>query len=380
MPSARSVDPGPHRSVNSGRPAPPPSGSGVVRDRLSFRADGRLTIVQFNDTQDSHRTDMRTIQLQRAVLDDVRPDVVVINGDVISGGPTTPLQVRQAINNVVEPMEERRIPWAVTLGNHDADSAAATGLGGAEILEFVGRYAHNLNLAGAGGITGSGNQVVTVSGSRAHSDAFALWLIDSGRYAPQEISGQGFEGYPSWDWVRADQVRWYLETSEALEAHNAAPVPGLLFQHIPLWEHRFMWFASVDSRTPADHARAVTRHDIVGQRYEPEATGPINSGLFSALLHRGDVRGVYVGHDHVNTYDGDYYGVRLGYGPGTGFGAYGLPGRRQHNLRGARIFHLDEGADGVLAGTELRMASDYGIDLSPGQQPGEPAELPDWAH
>ena len=45
-------------------------------------------------------------------------------------------------------------------------------------------------------------------------------------------------------------------------------------------------------------------------------------------MHRGDVRGVYVGHDHVNTYDGDYYGVRLGYGPGTGFGTYGLSGRR----------------------------------------------------
>ncbi|HJB09164.1 MAG TPA: metallophosphoesterase [Candidatus Brachybacterium merdavium] len=356
-----------------------PTGSGIVRGRLSFPADGQLTIVQFNDTQDCHRTDVRTTQLQRAVLEDVDPDVVVLNGDVVDGAPSTPRELRQAINNVVQPMEERGIPWVLTLGNHDADSAAVTGLGAAEILEFAGRYPHNLNTAGAEGITGRGNQVLMITGSRSPGDAFALWLIDSGRYAPERIAGQDLEGYPRWDWVRADQVRWYLETSEAIEAQNAGPVPGLLFQHIPLWEHRFMWFASVDSRTPEDHARAVTRHGIRGLRHEEEATGPLNSGLFSALLHRGDVRGVYVGHDHVNTYDGDYYGVRLGYGPGTGFGTYGLSGRREHHLRGARVFHLDEQAEGVLTGTELRLACDYGIDLSPGRQPGPPAELPAWA-
>src|SRR5690625_2917629 len=53
-----------------------PTGSGIVRGRLSFPADGQLTIVQFNDTQDCHRTDVRTTQLQRAVLEDVDPDVV----------------------------------------------------------------------------------------------------------------------------------------------------------------------------------------------------------------------------------------------------------------------------------------------------------------
>src|SRR5690625_5536853 len=117
-----------------------------------------------------------------------------------------------------------------------------------------------------------------------------------------------------------------------------------------------MWFASVDSRTPEDPPRAVTRHGIRGLRHEQEATGPLNSGLFSALLHRGDVRGVYVGHDHVNTYDGDYYGVRLGYGPGTGFGTYGLAGRRELHLRWSLVFHLDEYAEVVVHGNERRMA------------------------
>lgn len=357
-----------------------PSGSapkdGIVRDALRMREGGTFTVVQFNDTQDGPTTDRRTIALQEAVLDDVQPDMVVINGDVIDGSPRTALEAKQAINNVVRPMEDRGIAWALTFGNHDEDSSEVTGLDESDYLDFVRQYAHNVNTAGARGITGSGNEVLTVRSADGRSDAFALWLLDSGRYAPEQIAGQDFEGYPDWDWLRPDQVQWYLETSAALEKKNTALVPGLVFQHIALWEHRFMWFAGVDSRTDADHDRAVQKHSIEGERNEDECPGPFNSGMFAAMLQRQDVKGLFVGHDHVNTYVGDYYGIQLGYAPGTGFGPYGLGGEEENRLRGARVFCLDESVEGVYAGTELRFAADYGIDLSPSAQPGEPADFP----
>src|SRR5699024_9776210 len=181
---------------------------GIVRGELGFRDDGTFTVVQFNDTQDGPRTDRRTIALQDAVLEDVRPDVVVLNGDVIDGSPRTAGEAKQALNNVVRPMEDRGIPWALTFGNHDEDSTARTGLDEAGYVDFVRQYTHNVNTAGADGVTGTGNQVLTVRSASAPRDAFALWLIDSGRYAPEQIAGQGFEGYPDWDWVRPDQVRW----------------------------------------------------------------------------------------------------------------------------------------------------------------------------
>lgn len=219
--------------------------------------------------------------------------------------------------------------------------------------------------------------MLTIGSAVGNQDAFALWLLDSGRYAPARIAGQDFEGYPGWDWLRPDQVQWYLEASAALEKRNKALVPALAFQHIGLWEHRFMWFASVDGRSEADHALAVEKHSIVGERHEDECPGPFNSGMFAAMLHRSDVKVLFAGHDHINTYVGDYYGIQLGYAPGTGFGTYGLGGAEDHRLRGARVFHLDESVEGVYACTELRFAADYGIDLSAGGQPGEPADLPD---
>ncbi|WP_019856196.1 metallophosphoesterase family protein [Actinopolyspora mortivallis] len=349
--------------------------AGVPEPRLRFRENGTFRVVQFNDTQDDERTDRRTVELMERTLDAEQPDFAVINGDVITGGCDSELQVKQAINNVVTPMESRGVPWAITFGNHDEDSERSSGMSERDMLEFYMSYEHNLNEPGPSGGSGTGDTLVTVAGSGGDRVAFALWLIDSGRYAPDSIAGQGFEGYPHWGWVRPDQIRWYSETSRKLERVAGGRVPGLMWMHIPLWEHRFMWFASVDSRGERDHDRALDRHGIEGERNEDECPGPFNSGMFAAILERGDVRGVFCGHDHVNSYVGDYYGVLLGYSSGTGFGPYGLPGRERHRLRGARVFELDENTPGGLHDTRMVFARDFGIDMSPQDQPMDPLPL-----
>ncbi|UVI32933.1 metallophosphoesterase family protein [Paenibacillus spongiae] len=332
--------------------------------KLHFDSDGKFKIVQFNDTQDDEDIDPRTVQLMERVLDAEKPGFVVMNGDNITGGTDTPDEVRKAINNIAMPMEERGIPWAITFGNHDEDSLANSGMNEEAMLGIYRAYKYNRNDAGAKGITGTGNMNLLIGGGRGGKDpVFNMWLLDSGRYAPKEIAGQNFQGYPSWDWLRMNQVNWYYETSVALEKKFGRKVPSLMFIHIPLWEYRFMWFASVDGRTEADHARAVIKHGIIGERNEDECPGPINSGMFSAILDRGDVKGVFCGHDHVNTYSGNYYGVMLGYCGNTGFGTYGLSGAERNRLRGARVYNLQANGGDVNVETHMVFAKDYGIDL-----------------
>lgn len=343
--------------------------------KLTFNSDGKFKIVQFNDTQDDERIDRRTLELMEKVLDEEQPDFVVLNGDNITGGCDTPLEMRQAINNVAQPMEQRGIKWAITYGNHDEDSTPKSGLDEKDMLDIYMSYKYNLNKPGVKGLTGTGNMNLLIQNSKKKKAAFNLWLLDSGRYAPKTIAGQDFKGYPTWDWLRFDQVNWYYETSKKLEKQYNYKVPSLVFIHIPLWEHRFMWYASVDERTDANHENAVKKHDIVGERNESESTGPINSGLFSAMLDRGDVKGVFCGHDHVNTYVGNYYGIMLGYSGNTGFGTYGLDGEERNRLRGARIFNLDENTDDVLVETHMVFAKDYGIDLTADDQSIDPLPL-----
>jgi hypothetical protein len=342
---------------------------------LQFNHNGKFKIVQFNDTQDDEKIDRRTIQLMEKVLDTEKPDFVVINGDVITDGCDTPLEVRQAINNVAQPMEQRHIKWSITYGNHDEDSTPNSGLDEQDMLGIYMSYKYNLNQPGVKGITGTGNMNLLIKDSRGKKAAFNLWLLDSGRYAPKEIAGQDFKGYPTWDWLRFNQVGWYYEASKKLEQQFGRKIPSLMFIHIPLWEHRFMWFASVDERTEANHQIAKARHNIEGERNEDECPGPINSGLFSAMLERGDVKGVFCGHDHTNTYSGNYYGILLGYAGSTGFGAYGLPGGDRNRLRGARVYNLDENVKDVLVETHMVFAKDYGIDLTANDQSIDPAPL-----
>ncbi|OIK09729.1 phosphoesterase [Bacillus sp. MUM 116] len=345
--------------------------------KLQFKPDGKFKIVQFNDTQDDERIDRRTIQLMEKVLDNEKPDFVVLNGDNISGGCESEIEMKEAMNNVAQPMEKRGIKWAVTFGNHDEDSTPLGGLDEEAMLKFYMAYKYNANQPGVKGLNGTGNMNLLIRDSNGKKATFNLWLLDSGRYAPKTIAGQDFRGYPTWDWVRFDQVNWYYETSKKLENQFGYKVPSLMFVHIPLWEHRYMWYSSVDSRTDADHARAIEKHQIIGERNEEECPGPINSGMFSALLDRGDVKGVFCGHDHVNTYMGNYYGILLGYSGSAGFGAYGLSGAERNRLRGARVFNLDENTENVLVETHMVFAKDYGIDLTANDQSIDPAPIPE---
>lgn len=223
-------------------PLDSPSQDDQTPSRLEFNSDGSFKVIQFNDTQDDHLTDKRTIEFMEHVLDAEKPGFVLINGDVISAGPTTPKQVYQAINNVVLPMESRGIPWAVTFGNHDEDSAeeGGTGVRHQHMTQFVRSYRHNRNApASSGGYGASNTHLALYDAATAR---FSFWLLDSGRYHPETIGGQDAADLPAYDYIHPEQIAWYAQQSDALAAATGSQVEGLMFFHIPTYEHRDMWF------------------------------------------------------------------------------------------------------------------------------------------
>ena len=77
---------------------------------------------------------------------------------------------------------------------------------------------------------------------------------------------------------------------------------------------------------------------MLWRKFERVCCPEVNTGLFAAMLERGDVMGTFAGHDHINDYWGAH-GIRLCYGRATGYGTYG----REGMLRGARVIRLHEG-------------------------------------
>ncbi len=334
---------------------------------LRFGSDRTFRLVQFTHTQADQDIDPRTVALIEAVLADQQPDLVVFTGDNIKSGPQTAADVEKAIDNVVGPVDARAIPWLIAFGNHDEDHTPTTGIDEEAMLRIYMSYPYNVNQPGPRGVNGTGNMHLLVFGSRHHRPVFNVWALDSGRYAPDTVGGQaigenylpGWTWMPDWDWLRPSQVGWYVETSSALERMHGRKIPALMFFHIPLHEFRAMYDNDA-YKVAHPELGLVPQHGVVGERNEDECPGPFNSGLFSAMLERGDVKGVFVGHDHVNDYVGNYFGITLGYAANAGFGTYGLGGDENHRLRGARVFDILEDTPDKFE-THMVYARDYGI-------------------
>jgi 3',5'-cyclic AMP phosphodiesterase CpdA len=258
--------------------------------KLKCGTDGTFKILAISDLHHTPEPDEPGRELVGQLISTEGPDIVIVNGDCISGDTCSTVEdLKLAISHVAAPMEQAETPWAITFGNHDQDHFARTRIEKAEVLSYYESYPHNRNAGWARGLHGAGNANLLVWDADGLQAVFNLWLIDSGG-RPQNPDDQ-------YDWIHADQVNWYCQTSLALEKQYGRKIPGLLFCHIPLPEFHTM----IESRK------------IVGERHEPESPSMVNGGMFAAVLERGDVQGIFCGHDHVNNYLGLWHGVELGY-------------------------------------------------------------------
>lgn len=353
---------------------------------LKFK-NGKYRIMQYADIQDDHLIEPRSVELMKAALDAYKPDLVVFSGDNITGGEiANNSQVRQAINNIVLPVEARHIPWIATFGNHDEDSKGAGGgavtMGEPEQYRYYRSFSCNVNPVSAPDISGNSNAVVLVYGSEYDSGKpkYAIWVLDTGRYPPNpdEVAGQLINARDNtWDHLKIDQVNWYRRKSQQFEKVFGEKIPGLMWFHHPTPEFDYMWNNDFGTGHPTDQdgidnpvippysandpePNTYNRHKIVGERNECVCTGPFNAGIYTTVRERGDVKGIFVGHDHVNNYHGNYHGVYLGYAASAGFGTYGLSGAETHRMRGVRVFDIEEDNREVFR-TYMVLASELGV-------------------
>ena len=282
-----------------------------MKKALRFQEDGKFTIVQFTDIHwhNGEPADRQSAALMEQIATAVQPDLVVLTGDILSGGGCQ--DACASMREVVRIVEQWNIPWAAVFGNHDDEGDASRH----ELMALMQEGAHSLAQAGPEEIPGVGNYVLPLHRTGESAPIALLYFIDSGSYAPQEIGGYG--------WIKPAQVAWYLRESAKFTAAAGHPLPALAFFHIPLPEYDEVW----------------DFHTCYGEKHEAVCAPRLNSGLFAAMHEAGDVGGTFVGHDHVNDFWGDLHGIRLCYGRASGYNTYGRDGFP----RGARVIRLHEG-------------------------------------
>ena len=306
---------------------------------LRFNSDHKFKIMQIADTQEIPAVSPDTLSLINNALDREKPDLVIFTGDQIKGYSKKfkkdPVIIESTIDILVEPIAKRNIPFMVTYGNHDAQC----GVDNRGQYKFYAKYDNFIS----GDLRNSddvGTADIQIYSSTEDKPVFELYIIDSHGKAKD---GAGYAP------VDKKQIEWYVSRREQLKAENGDYLPSLVFQHIPVPE-----FFDVIKKVPKGTKGAVPAYGEHENEYfvlndetiaeggfmlESPASPDVNTGEFEAMSEKGDVFGIYVGHDHNNSFVVKYKGVDLGYTQGAGFNVYG-PGEN----RGVRIFELDETA------------------------------------
>ena len=280
------------------------------KNELQFNKDGKFKIVQFTDVHFKFGNPASDSALERInqVLDEEKPDLVIFTGDVIYAAPAD-----KGMQQVLEQVSKRKLPFVVTFGNHDDEQ----GMTRDQLYDIIRKVPGNL-LPDRGTVL-SPDYVLTVKSSTTpKKEAALLYCMDSRSYSPLK----GVNGYA---WFTFDQINWYRNQSADYTAKNGGqPVPALAFFHIPLSEYNIA----------ASDEKAILR----GTRMEEACAPKLNSGMFAAMKEAGDVMGVFAGHDHDNDYAVMWKDILLAYGRYTGGNTV-----YNHLPNGARIIVLDEG-------------------------------------
>lgn len=272
---------------------------------FGFGRDGKFKIVQFTDVHYCVGNPKSDIALERIkeVLKCEKPDLVVFTGDVTYAVPAV-----EGMRTVVSVVSDAKIPFAVVFGNHDKEFDASN----EELYDMIRTLPYNVMPDRNGGLTP--DYEICLNGKDG-KPAFVFYCIDSHSY-------NWTDKY--YEWITPEQIEAYKGKSAAYTAANGGvPVPSLAFFHIPFPEYGMA-------------ASDQTAH-LVGTRKEICCCPDYNSGMFDAMKECGDVRAVFVGHDHDNDYCVMWKQILLAYGRYTGGDTV------YNNLsNGARVILLDE--------------------------------------
>ena len=175
---------------------------------LRFNKDGRFSILNISDIQDEYPLNTLTKDYIEKTLDKVKPDLVVLTGDNISGYDVPEeADAEKAIREYMDIFEERGIKVAAVFGNHDDEETKSTKEHQLSIYESYDCYIGKKGFCIKDRI---GTYNLPIMKSDGSGYGFNLWFTDSGTYNTENDYG----GYAC---VYKEQIEWYKETAATLK-------------------------------------------------------------------------------------------------------------------------------------------------------------------
>jgi hypothetical protein len=271
----------------------------------------KFKIVQFTDlhlinSPEYKKGNDSTLELIKTIVEIEKPDLVVFTGDVVVSH-----KAADEWKELIQPLSDLKIPFAVTFGNHDTE----TDITKQQTLKILQANPYNMTSDESSAGAGVGNYTVTIKSSDDKTNKWVLYFFDSHAYPRDTTLG-------SYDWIKNSQVQWYRNKSAEFTHKERKILPSLAFFHIPVPEYEYLRL----------------QNTTIGNKIETVCSPFYNSGLFVSFIEMGDVSGVFVGHDHNNDFAGVLANICLAYGRKTGYNA----AYKEVLERGARVIELNE--------------------------------------
>ncbi|CBX97919.1 hypothetical protein IAQ61_000902 [Plenodomus lingam] len=316
---------------------------------IQFGADGELSITVFSDlhfgepasARNRPNSDVKTVCVMSSILDNEKPNLVVLNGDLTSCEWVAPEDANKLIDQIIAPLTSRNLQFAATFGNHDASQTCDT----RSMSEHMWRDARGTNgrklsfttssVEGDASKVGTSNYFIPVYGSKDSRDLkMLLWFFDSkgGR-----VFQPGKGDAPLDNWVDEKVVAWFTQKSSEFHHQHGRVIPSLAFVHIPV--HATYSFQQHGGLI-ATHEPGLNEELIEQQGEKCDSSGSncsyngADAPFMKALVETEGLMAVFSGHDHgidwcmkwskplPNTSPSNGNGLNLCFNRHSGYGGY----------------------------------------------------------
>lgn len=292
----------------------------------------QLTDIHIGGSLATRKKDKLALAAVEKIVDASNADFVVVTGDMVypmpwlNQGSFNNLKASEMFASVMEKLGK---PWTVVFGNHDSEVWARANK--KQLGDFYGALEHCLFRHGDENITGDGNYSIPLLNEDGSLNT-ALMFVDSNAY----LTWNFFSGF---DTIHDDQIEWYKNEINAL-SKDGEKAKSLAFFHIPPKEFKEGWEKCYKKTGEATYHCGFVQEKDNYFGYPKTVEGK----FFSEMVKFGSCKGMFMGHDHLNTLSITYQGIRLTYGMSIDYNAYkGIMDR--HTQRGGTLIDIfDDGS------------------------------------
>ena len=363
-----------------------------VSHNVTVGKDGTYKILQLTDlhfinsdvtdkdpSKDYTLRDEWAMTAVTAIIEEAKPDMIVVTGDSIFTLDSTSIFTGtndnyEAFKKVSKFIDSFEIPWLFIFGNHDEegslrhrisssvktdDKELEAYLNTKATKQVLGAYLKSSDIKycmyeeGPDDITGVGNYIVNVL-NRDGSVNNSLVMLDSGSYiyVYDKEAGKLYPDQRKYEYVHGDQLDWYEAAIKDISRIENRLVQSIIFQHIPFPTYQSVvdsfiealgekWEDTINAKW--QYGNELTLNTEIGEiTYHGGVAGEENHEVcasfigtfhgknfdggheFERILSLGSTKYVFCGHDHRNTFSFTYQGVRLSYGMSIDYSANGI--------------------------------------------------------